>query len=412
MHKIVRSNESSIPSKQCYFSRVEDQNLRFQGAVSSPVNRIRAQFELHTLQFYGIGLARTSLDKAISDTKQGEKWRGRSVNLTERGKGAAAFEWRDPDLSARNRDVPYNWKQPKVFRLRSTLIGGHHLGKQIDRAQIIIAAISSKSHRDHPRFPTSNRGIEFISESRKKFHAYEKSVSDSNRDGTRRHWRKIGEYFFFIFLLFFFFFYFFYYYYYLLSKEGEERKEGRKNKKKGKKLRHCESTRCSTDSWTQRDLILKITSEKAPVTNGGRSFSIATAPIPATLYDIVHPRPSFLLSAHSLEKEEERGNFELLFDDDASPARAVALFYRRLRDRDIDWDSRNSAKGPPYKSLKRDLCRGGGQRGVRRVGYSKNVPSGWSTIADLYESGRRCSIKDKKEESLVWGGGNAVISCT
>lgn len=237
MHKIVRSNESSIPSKQCYFSRVEDQNLRFQGAVSSPVNRIRAQFELHTLQFYGIGLARTSLDKAISDTKQGEKWRGRSVNLTERGKGAAAFEWRDPDLSARNRDVPYNWKQPKVFRLRSTLIGGHHLGKQIDRAQIIIAAISSKSHRDHPRFPTSNRGIEFISESRKKFHAYEKSVSDSNRDGTRRHWRKIGEYFFFIFLLFFFFFYFFYYYYYLLSKEGEERKEGRKNKKKGKKLR-------------------------------------------------------------------------------------------------------------------------------------------------------------------------------
>lgn len=196
MHKIVRSNESSIPSKQCYFSRVEDQNLRFQDAVSSPVNRIRAQFELHTLQFYGIGLARTSLDKAISDTKQGEKWRGRSVNLTERGKGAAAFEWRDPDLSARNRDVPYNWKQPKVFRLRSTLIGGHHLGKQIDRAQIIIAAISSKSHRDHPRFPTSNRGIEFISESRKKFHAYEKSVSDSNRDGTRRHWRKIGEYFF------------------------------------------------------------------------------------------------------------------------------------------------------------------------------------------------------------------------
>lgn len=237
MHKIVRSNESSIPSKQCYFSRVEDQNLRFQGAVSSPVNRIRAQFELHTLQFYGIGLARTSLDKAISDTKQGEKWRGRSVNLTERGKGAAAFEWRDPDLSARNRDVPYNWKQPKVFRLRSTLIGGHHLGKQIDWAQIIIAAISSKSHRDHPRFPTSNRGIEFISESRKKFHAYEKSVSDSNRNGTRRHWRKIGEYFFFIFLLFFFFFYFFYYYYYLLSKEGEERKKGRKNKKKGKKLR-------------------------------------------------------------------------------------------------------------------------------------------------------------------------------
>lgn len=236
MHKIVRSNESSIPSKQCYFSRVEDQNLRFQGAVSSPVNRIRAQFELHTLQFYGIGLARTSLDKAISDTKQGEKWRGRSVNLTERGKGAAAFEWRDPDLSARNRDVPYNWKQPKVFRLRSTLIGGHHLGKQIDRAQIIIAAISSKSHRDHPRFPTSNRGIEFISESRKKFHAYEKSVSDSNRDGTRRHWRKIGEYFFFIFLLFFFFFYFFYYYYYLLSKEGEERKEGRKNKKKREKI--------------------------------------------------------------------------------------------------------------------------------------------------------------------------------
>ena len=101
-------------------------------------------------------------------------------------------------------------------------------------------------------------------------------------------------------------------------------------------MRHCESTRCSTDSWTQRDLILKITSEKAPVTNGERSFSIATAPIPATLYDIVHPRPSFLLSAHSLEKEEERGNFELLFDDDASPARAVALFYRRLRDRDID----------------------------------------------------------------------------
>lgn len=236
MHKIVRSNESSIPSKQCYFSRVEDQNLRFQGAVSSPVNRIRAQFELHTLQFYGIGLARTSLDKAISDTKQGEKWRGRSVNLTERGKGAAAFEWRDPDLSARNRDVPYNWKQPKVFRLRSTLIGGHHLDKQIDRAQIIIAAISSKSHRDHPRFPTSNRGIEFISESRKKFHAYEKSVSDSNRDGTRRHWRKIGEYFFFIFLLFFFFFYFFYYYYYLLSKEGEERKEGRRNKKKREKI--------------------------------------------------------------------------------------------------------------------------------------------------------------------------------
>lgn len=236
MHKIVRSDESSIPSKQCYFSRVEDQNLRFQGAVSSPVNRIRAQFELHTLQFYGIGLARTSLDKAISDTKQGEKWRGRSVNLTERGKGAAAFEWRDPDLSARNRDVPYNWKQPKVFRFRSTLIGGHHLGKQIDRAQIIIAAISSKTHRDHPRFPTSNRGIEFISESTKKFHAYEKSVSDSNRDGTRRYWRKIGEYFFFIFLLFFFFFYFFYYYYYLLSKEGEERKEGRKNKKKREKI--------------------------------------------------------------------------------------------------------------------------------------------------------------------------------
>lgn len=66
-----------------------------------------------------------------------------------------------------------------------------------------------------------------------------------------------------------------------------------------------------------------------------RSFSIATAPIPAILYDIVYPRPS-LLSPHNLEEEEERGNFELLFDDDASPARAVALFYRRLRDRDID----------------------------------------------------------------------------
>lgn len=60
MHKIARSSESSIPDlNNSYFSRVEDQNVRFRGAVSSPVNRIRVpQFELHTLQFYGIGRAR------------------------------------------------------------------------------------------------------------------------------------------------------------------------------------------------------------------------------------------------------------------------------------------------------------------------------------------------------------------
>lgn len=42
MHKIARSSESSIPDlNNSYFSRVEDQNVRFRGAVSSPVNRIR-----------------------------------------------------------------------------------------------------------------------------------------------------------------------------------------------------------------------------------------------------------------------------------------------------------------------------------------------------------------------------------
>lgn len=198
----------------------------------------------------------------------------------------------------------------------------------------------------------------------------------------------------------------------IIALEGEWRKEGRKNKKKkgGKRKIAPLWVHSLLDGFmnSARSHLKDYIREGSRNERGRRerSFSIATAPIPAILYDIVHPRPS-LLSPHNLEEEkeeEERGNFELLFDDDASPARAVALFYRRLRDRDIDWDSRNSAKGPPYKSLKRDLCRRGERRGVRRVGYSNNVPSGWSTIADLYESGQRCSIKDKKEESLVWGG--------
>lgn len=115
MHKIVRSNESSIPSKQRYFSRVEDQNVRFQGAVSSPVNRIWAQFELHTLQFYGIALARTSLDKAISDTKQRRKTERKERELDGT---SAAFEWRDPDLSARNRIIGSSRRSFVFNRLR------------------------------------------------------------------------------------------------------------------------------------------------------------------------------------------------------------------------------------------------------------------------------------------------------
>lgn len=104
----------------------------------------------------------------------------------------------------------------------------------------------------------------------------------------------------------------------------------------------------------------------------------ATAPILATLYDIVHPG-RFL----SPQGDGGKGKFQLLFDDDASPTRAVALFYRRLPI-EILIEIRETRRKTLPKSLKRNLSRLGS--GSWRVRYSKNVPSGSSTIADLYES--------------------------
>lgn len=154
------------------------------------------------------------------------------MNLTERGKGAAAFEWRDPDLSARDRDVPYNWKQPK----QSFVFDRLWLADIISPSkQTIIAAISSKTHREIILDIVSRHRIEFTSESRKKFHAYEKSASDSNRDGTID--AKLANIFSFIFLLFFFFFFYFFYYYYFSRRRV---KKGRKNKKKERgKEKNC-----------------------------------------------------------------------------------------------------------------------------------------------------------------------------
>lgn len=99
------------------------------------------------------------------------------------------------------------------------------------------------------------------------------------------------------------------------------------------------------------------------------------------------------------------GNFELVFDDDASPARAVALFYRRLRDRDIDWDSRNSAKGSPIVNRWNEICvEGAGGRGVGEFG----IPTTFQVVGSRSRICPRIrpilSITDKKEESLVgWG---------
>lgn len=207
----------------------------------------------------------------------------------------------------------------------------------------------------------------------------------------------------------------------IIALEGEWRKEGRKNKKKkgGKRKIAPLWVHSLLDGFmnSARSHLKDYIREGSRNERGRRerSFSIATAPIPAILYDIVHPRPS-LLSPHNLEEEkeeEERGNFELLFDDDASPARAVALFYRRLRDRDIDWDSRNSAKGPPYKSLKRDLCR----RGASREEFGElGIPTTFQVVGPR---SRICTnpakdvlLRIRKRNLSFEEGGDMVISCT
>lgn len=57
--KLKNSVESSTLSKRRYFPRIRDQPTGYLGqhSVSLLPNRIRAQFELHTLQFYGIARA-------------------------------------------------------------------------------------------------------------------------------------------------------------------------------------------------------------------------------------------------------------------------------------------------------------------------------------------------------------------
>lgn len=153
------------------------------------------------------------------------------------------------------------------------------------------------------------------------------------------------------------------------------------------------------DSWTQRDLILKITSEKT-VTNGGIFFHrSATAPILATLYDIVHPG-RFL----SPQGDGGKGKFQLLFDDDASPTRAVALFYRRLPI-EILIEIRETRRKTLPKSLKRNLSRQGELESSVFQERSK-----WLVHDHGFVRIERCSIRDKKVEFP--SSRKTMISCT
>lgn len=111
----------------------------------------------------------------------------------------------------------------------------------------------------------------------------------------------------------------------------------------------------------------------------GDLFFLLLATVPPFLLPFTisfRPPPCFL--------PRKKGNFELLFDDDASPTPcSVALFYRRLlADPDIDWDSRNLPKRTiPLESLKRNLF----EAGWPPAWYSNNAPSGSSAIVDLFE---------------------------